>query len=60
MRPNEYATMFRVEETHWWYRALHQLIFQTLEAELPEWRNKRILDAGLRYRCNSATAGKPG
>ena len=46
MHPNEYATMFRVEETHWWYRALHQLIFQTLEAELPDWRNKAILDAG--------------
>lgn len=46
MEPNEYTTMFRVEETHWWYRALHQLIFQTLEAELPDWRNKAILDAG--------------
>ena len=46
MQPNEYATMFRVEETHWWYRALHQLIFETLEAELPDWRSKSILDAG--------------
>src|SRR6266404_3138218 len=46
MQPNEYGTMFRVEETHWWYRALHRLIFQTLEAELPDWRDKAILDAG--------------
>lgn len=46
MRPNEYATMFRVEERHWWYRALHELTFQTLEAELPDWRDKRVLDAG--------------
>lgn len=46
MRPNEYATMFRVEATHWWYRALHDLIFQTLETELPEWRQKQVLDAG--------------
>jgi len=46
MQPNEYATMFRVEETHWWYRALHQLILQTLAAELPDWRDKKILDAG--------------
>jgi len=38
--------MFRVEETHWWYRALHRLIFQTLEAELPDWREKQILDVG--------------
>jgi len=46
MRPNEYATMFRVEETHWWYGALHRLIFQALEAELPYWRQKEILDVG--------------
>lgn len=46
MQPDEYATMFRVEETHWWYRALHRLIFETLERELPDWREKRILDAG--------------
>ena len=38
--------MFRVEETHWWYRALHRLIFQCLENELPDWRTKRILDVG--------------
>lgn len=46
MQPNEYATMFRVEETHWWYGALHRLIFQTLEAELPDWRQRKILDVG--------------
>ena len=38
--------MFRVEQTHWWYRALHRLIFDTLEKELPDWRKKAILDAG--------------
>jgi len=38
--------MFRVEETHWWYKALHRLIFQTLEAELPNWREKEIVDVG--------------
>ena len=38
--------MFRVEETHWWYRAQHRLIFQTLEAEVPDWREKKILDVG--------------
>ncbi|HLW34534.1 MAG TPA: class I SAM-dependent methyltransferase, partial [Chthoniobacterales bacterium] len=46
MQSNEYATMFRVEETHWWYRALHDLIFETLHRELPDWRSKKILDAG--------------
>jgi SAM-dependent methyltransferase len=38
--------MFRVEETHWWYRALHRLIFQVLDAELPDWREKEIVDVG--------------
>jgi SAM-dependent methyltransferase len=42
----EYETMFRVEEKHWWYGALHRLIFQTLETELPDWREKQVLDAG--------------
>lgn len=46
MRTAEYETMFRVEETHWWYRALHRLIFETLENALPDWREKTILDAG--------------
>jgi SAM-dependent methyltransferase len=46
MQPTEYAILFRVEETHWWYRALHRLIFETLEKELPAWREKAILDAG--------------
>ena len=46
MQPEEYGAMFRVEETHWWYQALHQVIFQTLESELPDWRDKEILDAG--------------
>src|SRR5438477_1362217 len=46
MERAEYATMFRVEETHWWYQALHRLIFQTLEAELPDWREKEIVDVG--------------
>ena len=38
--------MFRVEETHWWYGALHRLIFQALEAEFADWRKKEILDVG--------------
>lgn len=46
MHPAEYEVMFRVEETHWWYRALHRLVFNTLEQQLPDWREKTILDAG--------------
>jgi SAM-dependent methyltransferase len=46
MRSAEYEAMFRAEETHWWYGALHHLIFDTLERDLPDWREKAILDAG--------------
>src|SRR5437016_3951647 len=46
MRPDEYATMFRVEETHWWYRSLHRLMIQALEMEMPDWRNRAIVDVG--------------
>jgi SAM-dependent methyltransferase len=60
MRPDEYATMFRVEATHWWYRALHRLIFQTLEAELPDWRQKQILDAGCGTGAILERLGNPG
>ncbi len=38
--------MYRVEETHWWYSALHRVVFQALEAELPGWQDKQILDVG--------------
>jgi SAM-dependent methyltransferase len=51
MESAEYATMFRVEETHWWYGALQQFIFQALEHALPDWRTKAILDAG----CGTGT-----
>ncbi len=46
MERDEYELMFRVEDTHWWYRALHRLIRDTLDAHLPAWRKASILDAG--------------
>jgi SAM-dependent methyltransferase len=46
MNRREYEVMFRVEETHWWYRTLHRLIEQSLDAHLASWRDRRILDAG--------------
>src|SRR5207248_11240807 len=59
MRRDEYATMFRVEETHWWYQALHRLIFQTLEAELPDWRAKEIVDVGCGIGAILKQLGNP-
>ncbi len=60
MQKEEYETMFRVEETHWWYGALHRLIFQTLEAELPDWRDKQILDVGCGTGAVLQTARQSG
>jgi ubiquinone/menaquinone biosynthesis C-methylase UbiE len=51
--------MFRVEETHWWYRALHRLIFQALEAELPDWREKEIADVGCGTGAILSRLGNP-
>jgi ubiquinone/menaquinone biosynthesis C-methylase UbiE len=59
MQREEYATMFRVEETHWWYRALHRLIFQALEAELPDWREKEIADVGCGTGAILSRLGNP-
>jgi len=60
MERAEYANMFRVEETHWWYAALHRLVFQALEAELPDWRDKEILDVGCGTGAILKRLGNPG
>ena len=46
METAEYEIMFRAEDTHWWYQALHELVFEELENYVPTWRDKQILDAG--------------
>src|SRR5688572_22891936 len=46
METAEYEIMFSVEETHWWYQALHRLIFFELQRCAPDWSCKPILDAG--------------
>ena len=60
MQPSEYEIMFRMEETHWWYRALHRLLFDTLERELPDWREEAILDAGCGTGAILKLLGNPG
>jgi hypothetical protein len=45
MQAEKHAVMSRVEETHWWYRAVHRLIFDMLESELPDWRERETIDA---------------
>ncbi len=59
MKSAEYEAMFRVEETHWWYRALHQLLLDSLDLELPDWREKRLLDAGCGTGAILKRLGRP-
>lgn len=46
MEIEEYRLMFELEETHWWYRGLHDLLFSTIQGIFNERRDIRILDAG--------------
>jgi SAM-dependent methyltransferase len=46
LRPEEYATLLRVEDAHWWYRQLRRVVRFHLDRYLPAWRDAAILDAG--------------
>src|SRR5687767_4040553 len=60
METAEYAIMFKAEESHWWYAALHRLIFWSLEVYVPNWREKAILDAGCGTGIILQKLGNPG
>lgn len=47
MEANEYHTMFSVEETHWWYTGLQDLVLRQVGREAASWPVPlEILDAG--------------
>ena len=46
MQPEEYRTMFEVEEMHWWYRSLRRIVFLFLRRYLRSGQRLQILDAG--------------
>ena len=46
MRAEEYETLFRVENAHWWYRALRRVLLWHLDRFQPGWRDQPLLDAG--------------
>jgi len=54
MRREEYATLRRVEDAHWWYRQLRRVVRFHLERFLPGWRDAAILDAGCGTGANLA------
>ncbi len=46
MNPEEYEVMFRVEDTHWWYRGMQSITRAVLDRAIGRGRDLRILDAG--------------
>lgn len=46
MNPREYLIMSRLEENHWWYRGLHDLVLRVISAEHDRKGELSILDAG--------------
>lgn len=46
MNEREYALMFSVEETHWWYVALHELVVRFVACEAAHRGPLAIFDAG--------------
>lgn len=46
MEIEEYGRMFELEEKHWWYKGLHDLIFSSIEELYPYQKNLNILDSG--------------
>lgn len=57
MKTQEYEVLSRVEEGHWWYRALRRNIFANLDRYLPDWQNEAILDAGCGTGGNLSRLG---
>ena len=49
MNPGEYATMYRVEEAHWWYQSLRGMLTEFMAA-MPD--NARVLDIGCGTGAN--------
>ena len=49
MNPGEHATMFRVEETHWWYRSLRGMLTHFM-ATFPD--DAKVLDVGCGTGAN--------
>ncbi len=45
MHPDEYAKMFRVEDTHWWFAGKRRLVRVLLDS-LPAQPNRKMLDVG--------------
>lgn len=46
METKEYKLMYELEESHWWYKGLHDLLFSTIKKINNNGPENKILDAG--------------
>lgn len=46
MRKEEFETLFRVEDRHWWYRGTRRFFLELIATHCPREASGRVLDAG--------------
>lgn len=46
MEPEEYESIYRLEESHWWYRGMREMALALLDRYLPKQEGLTVLDAG--------------
>ena len=46
MDPSEYDVMYRVEDSHWWYKGMAAISLSIIKNWIPDLQNLNILDAG--------------
>ena len=46
MEPEEYASIYHLEQSHWWYTGMREISLALLDALLPRKQGLTILDAG--------------
>jgi SAM-dependent methyltransferase len=56
----EFATMYRAEGRHWWYRGLRAILFRRTGLDRPESRAWHILDAGCGTGGNLSALRRSG
>lgn len=58
--PQEYETMYQVEDSYWWYCGVREIACRILERYLPQKTMLKILDGGCGTGGNLATLGRFG
>jgi len=60
MEPEEYESIYRLEESHWWYRGMREMALALLDRYLPQRDKLTVLDAGCGTGGMMGALGKYG